>query len=93
MDKVDKLGGICLAHEFERLHLQRRRQLADDIHGLVGAQRFFQQIFRIADTALRNILLGQAQLIEFRDDRFLYLGSHASDIGDLQGHLLDLFLF
>ena len=93
LNEVDQLGGIRLAHEFERLHLQGRRQLADDIHGLLGAQRLLQQILCIADAALRDVLLGQAQLVELGDDRFLHLRRHASDIGNLQRHLLDLFFF
>ena len=38
LDEVDQLAGIGLTHKFERLHLQRRSQLTDNIHCLVGAQ-------------------------------------------------------
>ena len=64
LNEVQQLARICLAHKLKRTHLKGCCQLGDDLLCLVRAKRLVEQLLRITDTALRNILLSQTDLIE-----------------------------
>ena len=71
LNEVQQLAWICLAHKLERTHLKGCCQLGDNLLCLVRAKRLVEQFLRITDTALRNILLSQTDLIERVSDILL----------------------
>ena len=92
LNEVQKLGSICLSDKLKRFYLQRCGQPADDFHRLIRTERIFQKFFGVSDTAFRDILLRQTDLVKLLDHFIFCLCCNAFCIGNLQRQFFD-FLF
>jgi hypothetical protein len=92
LDEVQEVRRVRAADEVERPHLQAAGEAVDDVHRLLRAQRFFQQLARVVDAARGDELLGHHELVELHQHLVALLGLDALQARDLEGELLD-FVF
>ena len=91
-DDVEDLGGVGLAQELERAHLDGAGQARHDLLGVLGAERLLEDRAGVVEPALGDVLLGQRDLVELLDHLVLALGRDVADAGDLERELVDLLL-
>ena len=90
LDEIEQVRRIRAADEVERPHLQGACEPVDDVHGLLRAEGFFQQLAGIVDAARGDELLGHHQLVELHQDEVPLLRFYALQPGNLEGELFDL---
>ncbi len=90
LNEVKQMGRIGAADEVKGPDLQRGGQPVDDVHRLLRAQRFFQQLPGVIDTAGGDEILGHHQFLEFHEYRIAVRRFYIFKTGNLKGKLFNL---
>src|ERR1700681_29864 len=92
-DELEQLRRLGLLHQLERIAvLERREQTVGHVVGLAGAERALQDLLRVFDPALVDVLEGDRALVGFLDDGVAALDRDRRDLRDLEDDALDLVL-
>ncbi len=90
LDERDDLARVCALDEVERNNLHRLQNTPNNLMRLLKSEGRFKRLFGGIDTALRDVLLGQAKVVELLDDLAPSFGGHLAHAGDFECHDLDI---